>query len=408
MRRPRAELWLVLGAAALFAVAAIAGKASAPSAQENDLRLSTRLTGPNGARAFRTALGRFGVDVTERLRPFFDLNRGRTADPRVMLAVLQPAGALTMPEQRAARDWVARGGQLLLAGRTGTERCFAYAIEGADYAAPSSPWIRTEDRTDAEPVARAWVYRKHGDDPASSLTGPRRACEVLEPSRIERLWLSRGKPAAVRLSFPSGGSVVLVGDAWVFSNRALRRTDAGVLVLGWVLSGRPRAVVVDEYHQGFGQSGSLTGATLAWAASSPAGWMVLQLALASVLALALAAVRFGPAVPLIERRRRSPLEHLDALAAGLERSHAAATAIRLIVTGLRRRLSGGLVRTSPVDPDAWLAALEAGARTAQAKTAAHTLRRLARAAAGSADVQDAANAVEDVWETLKVPVPTRS
>ena len=136
--------------------------------------------------------------------------------------------------------------------------------------------------------------------------------------------------------------------------------------------------------------------------------MVIQLAVAGMLALALAAVRFGPVVPLIERRRRSPMEHLDALAAGLERSRAAPTAIRLIVNGLRRRLSGGLSRTGPADPTDWLAALEAGARSAAAKSAAHTLRRVARADAGNTEVQDAANAVEDVWETLKVPVPPRS
>src|SRR2546426_3232421 len=52
---------------------------------------------------------------------------------------------------------------------------------------------------------------------------------------------------------------------------------------------------------------------------------------------AVAAVRFGPARPVLERRRRSPLEHLEALAAGLEGAVGVDTSIGLTVAGLRRR-----------------------------------------------------------------------
>src|SRR2546425_6840593 len=71
-------------------------------------------------------------------------------------------------------------------------------------------------------------------------------------------------------------------------------------------------------HQRFGRGGSLTAATLAWLAGAPAGWAMLQLAAVLLVALAVAAVRFGPARRVIDVRRRSPLEHLEALAAGLE------------------------------------------------------------------------------------------
>src|SRR5205807_8023245 len=70
----------------------------------------------------------------------------------------------------------------------------------------------------------------------------------------------------------------------------------------------------------------------------PPGWATLQLLGVALVALAVAAVRFGPARSVIERRRRSPLEHVEALAAGLEGAGGVDTAVGLTVSGLRRRL----------------------------------------------------------------------
>src|SRR5438034_6802331 len=57
------------------------------------------------------------------------------------------------------------------------------------------------------------------------------------------------------------------------------------------------------------------------------GWAILQLLGVALVALAVAAVRFGPARSVIERRRRSPLEHEEALAAGLEGAGGVDTAV---------------------------------------------------------------------------------
>ncbi len=146
---------------------------------------------------------------------------------------------------------------------------------------------------------------------------------------------------------------------------------------------------------------------LASAWRTPAGWAVLQLVAAGLLLLVLGAIRFGPVVPAVERRRRSPLEHLDALASGLERSGAARTATRLIVNGLRRRL-GGTPGRAGADPVAWLDTLRSGTRTPASRDALTRLRNAATTDAGGAGVLKAANAVEDVWETLTIPTRTRS
>jgi len=404
--RKRSEIWLIVAVAAVLALATAIGTATAPRGMSTDARLSTRLTTPNGAAAFRSLLTRFGVDVGERLRPFFDLNRTR-ADSQLLLFVPEPAGGLTDVEIREARHWVERGGRLLLAGRSGIERCFGYAIRTVDFA-PPAPWQPGEELFRGSTLRARSVLRRPTEEERSDSTmsgAPR--CRPMKPVSTEDLWTTaKEDTVAVKLGFEGGGSVILVADGTVFSNRSLRATDAGLIVLGWVLRDRPRLVLADEYHQGFGRASSLLTATVAWSLSEPAGWMALQLTFAALLALSVAAVRFGPAIPAISRRRRSPLEHLDALAAGFERSGAGLTAVRLIAAGLRRRLGGGPLK--PAETLGWLDALEAGAQLPPAREAVKKLKSRVRPGAGGADVQAAANAVEDLWQMLKVKAHTPS
>src|SRR3989475_4876256 len=114
-----------------------------------------------------------------------------------------------------------------------------------------------------------------------------------------------------------------------------------------ILPGRRGRVAWDEYHQGFGKERSILGVLVGWLAGTPGGWALLQLVAVGLAGLAVAAVRFGPARPVLERRRRSPLEHLEALAAGLEGAAGVDTSIGLTVAGLRRRLG----RAGVLHPD---------------------------------------------------------
>ena len=132
---------------------------------------------------------------------------------------------------------------------------------------------------------------------------------------------------------------------------------------------------------------------------------MLQLATVALLWIGVRAVRFGPARAVIERRRRSPLEHLEALAAGLEGAAGAGTAVALTVAGLRRRLH----RTGrrPADDDRrWLAALELSLPTPRGRAAARRLWHITSDPGGGERVLAAAQAVEDVWEELR-PRTTR-
>jgi hypothetical protein len=382
--RKLAELRVLLLLAAVLVTVALLGRAAAPPGTSRDPRLSTRLTGPLGASAFREALTRLGIDVAEWRKPLFELGRGAPPDTGVLFTMLEPAGALTRPEVGRARDWLAHGGHLLLAGETGIEGCLGYGIEHVEGGTPAMADISLIPpmTPDKPPVPRATLHRLDAEQ-----QGKITRCRLLAPDSIERLWLSGRWPGALRLHFRSGGSALIIADAEIFRNRTLRNTDAGPLLMEWLFARRPRAIIVDEYHQGFGRSASLPGAVIGRVWNTPAGWLLVQLLVAGALFVALAAVRFGPERPAISARRRSPLEHLDALASGLERTKSTTTAVSLILAGLTRRLGG---RQSSV----------VHRQSGSGKRLTIDDSRLTTAQPG-AQVMNAANQVEDMWESLK-------
>jgi len=405
----RGERAVVIGGVTVLVLVALWGALSAPGRDRDDDRLSTYLTGPSGAKGLAQTLRRLGMTVEQRRRPYFDLaaDSGRRRPERLyaFLDIERP----TTQELTAIRDYVAGGGRILTAGVTGIEACFGYrsrrlsrdadndtraaVVPGSGRRLP--PTWRVLRRLAAESLAVA----------ATALDADR--CAPHLPTRADTLARTmRGAAVALRLRFPSRGEAILLADARYLSNRILKDTDAGVAVLPWFLDGRTRQVVVDEYHLGFGAGGTLPGASWAWLRHHPAGWAILQLFGVALVALAMTAVRFGPARSVIERRRRSPLEHLEALAAGLEGAGGVDTAVGLTVSGLRRRL--GRVGLLPAGGErAWLAALELALPTPTGRNAVRRLQRTINQPGGPERALAAAQAVEDVWEELR-PRTTRA
>jgi hypothetical protein len=396
--RPRTELAIAAGV--FVALAAIAGGVGARRARlsDTDQRRSTFLAGPGGARAWADALERLGIAVERFRRPpaAFD-----TLSPTgTLVAFLGPSSALTAREGVT----VARlRSDLLLAGpgARAAIRCFGYDLR-----------LRVRDSLamvpppGAErlplPYARAELVRRSSDVAVDSTDGEDGApvtCTAPTARRVDTLLRARGGSAlALRASLDDGRRVVLVADDRLFANRALRETGAGPLALGLVVPRYDR-VVVDEYHHGFDASRSLAGAATAWMLGSPWGWGVLQLAGVGVLALLAAGIRFGPVRRGIERRRRSPLEHVRALATALAAARGHDVAVGLILQGLRRRLS----RAGPDsrgDIAAWLVELGPGVRTPRGRAALETLTAIAHRSASAEDVRQAADAVETLWEEL--------
>jgi hypothetical protein len=208
-----------------------------------------------------------------------------------------------------------------------------------------------------------------------------------------------GRLVVVRLTYPGDRVVTLVADDRLFRNRTIRNTSAGELVLGLVAP-RYRRLVVDEFHHGYQAAGSLSGAALDWSLRSPWGWIVWQLAAVGVVALLASGVRFGPVRSAIQRRRRSPMEHLRALATALAAARGHDVAVRLMIQGLRRRLSR-TGRAAPANLDTWLEGLGPSVRTARGREAFDSLTAMTRRRPDADSVLVAANAVETLWEELK-------
>jgi hypothetical protein len=225
-------------------------------------------------------------------------------------------------------------------------------------------------------------------------------CSVPPIATVDTLLTTTsGRAVALRLTRRDlRRRIVLLADAGLLRNRALRETRAGPFALA-LFAGRYDRAIFEEAHHGFPEGGSLAGATLDWSLRSPWGWAMWQLAVVGALALFAGAIRFGPARMVLERKRRSPLEHVRALATALAAARGHDVAINSMVEGLRRRLlpAGQRARGNPRQ---WLEHLAEQVRTPRARDAVGALQVLTRPGQAPEGVLRAANAVEDVWEEL--------
>lgn len=395
---PRTEL--ALGTALVVALAMAAGVVGRRGARLTDAddRRSTFLMGPAGAGGYAEALERLGVRVVQFRRPLVALDS--LASPRTLVAILGPTRDLS------PREGAAVGGlptDLLLAGNGAAAafHCFGYDVRPrVRDSLELTPPAGSEPRP--FPAVRAVLVRRPTGvaiDASEAEDGTPVTCTAPTARTVDTLLRGAdGQAVAIRAALADGRSLTLVADDWLFTNRALRETGAGPFALGLVVP-RYDQVVVDEYHHGFDASRNLGGATLEWTLRSPWGWAVMQLVGAGVLALLAAGVRFGPIRAVVERRRRSPLEHVHALATALAAARGHDVAVGLIAQGLRRRLSRA-GHPSGDEIGRWLDGLAPSVRTLRGRAALDTLTTITRRPATAQDVLHAAHAVETLWEEL--------
>src|SRR2546426_2179562 len=314
----RRELALAALLAVAVAVAVLAGRGRSPSRESAfERRTSAFLAGPRGSKATYDVLARLGVPVERRRRPLFGLAREGARRPG-LLVVRHPPVDLQAAEIAEVVRYVRGGGAVLAAGDGGgIAACAGWiatrAGQGLRDSLPVVP-RGLELRLPAVASVLKPVAREKTPPPDAS-------CPLLVASRADTLLAGRdGRPVVLRLRYPRGGQVTLAADPGYFRNVVWRQTGVAAFAMPLFLAGRRGAIVWDEYHQRFGRGGSLTAATLAWLAGAPAGWAMLQLAAVLLVALAVAAVRFGPARRVIDVRRRSPLEQ-DRKSTRLNSSH---------------------------------------------------------------------------------------
>ena len=412
---------LEIGLALLLVVAIVVAiwlARRTPQPPELDYRRSTMLSGPDGSRAVYDVLVQLGRPVQRRRTPLYDFTI-ETTQPPALLVELNPLIALEPAELEEVVFYVQDGGAVLSAGHGGgITACAGWRLQPDGFVDDSVGVVSPPGVPDLPQSARVLTHKRPSGAFGEKLSALAKAgietdvpCDSLVAVRSETLLVTlKQQPVVLRLWYEGGGSITLVADAGWFGNRVWRDTDVPVVALAWLAApppqGRPGRVMIDEYHQGFSADEQSTwGIIWGWLRSSPIGWALLQILAIALVWLAMNAVRFGPALSVIERRRRSPLEHLEALGAGLESSGATETAVQRLAAGLRRRLSrSGSVRTDEKQMQSWLETLELAMRDPKGRAAVKRLRRLVKERnGGDAQVLAAAQTVEEVWEQLHPP-----
>lgn len=357
--RPRfviALLALLVALTALFARTPVTGRSG-------DQRLSTSSADPLGAKLLYELSERLGWKVARD-------NRGAVPTTATTIySVLDPVVPITAEEASAMLSHVRRGGAMLLVLGPGT--------------LPLGDSLKlTVDRQGDDVALNVGAVR-----PCANANRPRFTREALwfgnarmlalqgrglATPGLQRLVVLENRPTVVTdgprsamVAMPFGaGRLVVAADPDVFRNDALRECRFGldvasVRALEYLSTGGPsprRAISFDEFHQSRTRFG-MSGAVERFLNDTPPGRAVLQLTLAALLLLIASAPRVLPPRELSPIERRSPLEHVDALARAYLQVGASRTSAQHLVRGLRRRMERGAARgtrTGPNEDDLYL------------------------------------------------------
>ena len=303
----------------------------------------------NGARGLHDVAARLGWPVHRRLEPFRGL-----IDSTSTYAVLIPPIDLTSVEVSVLLAAVRKGAGLVVIPARGSPLADSLGLrpsrrtlspvsissraDSGDASDSVPPDLQREDLASAPgSVELARLYEMELYHFLES-TRPLPAATVtfLEGRRV-----SGSPPRPIVLGFPLGqGRIVVFADPRILLNDTMR--DSGfaelpVRLLEWISPDRQAPLVFAEYHQGFGRHASLTRTVARGLVFTPPGRALGILALAALLLLMSKAIRPMPPMPRQRIERRSPVEHVTALARAYEQVGATRTAARNLVRGLRRR-----------------------------------------------------------------------
>jgi hypothetical protein len=330
MRERRDAIAVAVVLASMIALALLL-RTREREASSSDPRASTFLATPQGARALLLLAAELDMETRRRLAPY---TAAPEQDVRATV-VLAPVEGFTPREVSRLLDWVRGGGTL----------CYALGSSSRLADSLGLPRIRSQ-------AGRAGTRREGGDSASAGEAALVRDVGVLDTFRF--VFAGSAKPIRARtavvlaaaprgpavITFPLGaGRVTAFSDVAPLTNQSLRDGGAALLFARVVAAagGDGGVIEFDEYHQGY-RAGGGPRAALRSFLGTHAGYGVLQLAAAGLLVLLLAARRFGEPYPLPPPRRRSPIEHVEALATAYQRAGARRTARKLLLEGLQRRL----------------------------------------------------------------------
>lgn len=337
--RSRLDHGLALGVILLVVALGLLARPAERDVEE-DPRASSLISASRGARALYLTLEAVGVPVERRHLPW-----DARADFNGSLVLIAPSQPPSETEIEALLTWIEEGGVLVYFARPGDPMLDALGLEPlvSLYAEPKAPG--TGPRDQAFPVRRAGeAGSEHrwfdGVDAVSGFGYALAWADDLAPEGAVPLLVTEAGHVVVA-EWPLGeGRVIAWSDAAPLRNERLRESGAAFVLARTAaeLAAIEGALVFDEFHHGFRGDGSAIRATLNFLTGTAAGHTVLQLLVVAGGLLILAGARFGRPYPPAEAARRSPLEHVDALAGLYRQAGARATARRLLIAQLARRL----------------------------------------------------------------------
>ena len=347
------------------------------SGRRGDARLSSYNAGSLGARIAWQLAQRLGWRVSRQESP------GLPRDARAVVALLGPAVPPRTAELHALLQHVRGGGGLFAVLREGGDPLgdsLGIAIgQGGlyvpnedenmlvacppDTSAFQSLWADKRARLFRLSPRRPWPAGMRVFTAVTDDRPPARGDAVVigGDSPAPRVHAA-GSPAMI--GFPLGaGHVVVAADPDVMRNDALRYCRHGldvplVRALEYLRDSGPEPrtrIVFDEYHQGYGLQPGSVSATTDFLAGTRPGRTIFQLLGAGLVLLLAVAPRLVPPHDPVTIERRSPLEHVDALARAYAQVGATRTATLRLLRGVRRRVERGV--RAPAGSDADLAFL---------------------------------------------------
>lgn len=309
-----------------------------------DPRPSTFVSSPAGARALREVLRELKIPTARRMRPFESPDSIQGP-----LVVLYPMMDPSPAEAHALATWVRRGGTLIYVVRPFADLSDSLGVDVTPLAyrpRAGLPRCRT---------ASCRIRRALNNDGATATAeaGPLTAgvgvvdgfrvgfeagSKALEKATV--LATAGNDPVVIDYRFGKG-RVIAWSDALPLVNARLKTSRAAILFARTAAdAAQGRTLWFDEYHHGFKAGGGdgVTASVTRWLVHERPGHAVLQVLVALIGAVLLIGRRFGRPLPPPPARRRSPLEHVEALAGAYEKAGARDTARRLVMAGLARRL----------------------------------------------------------------------
>jgi Domain of unknown function (DUF4350) len=328
---------------------------------------STYHAGPTGTRALHDLLNESGYKVI-RWRETPDKLLGESGKSvNTFVVIGRTKVEFTVDEAKSLREWVWRGGRLVLIDRK-VDRALAPQSQGWGVRAleftypgmdddPGNTAQMTKDVTAMQPVqptvltstiqsvmpsrfaSRVQIIRGDQDVAEDDFSDDAETSHDEEekfystPAPVVHIG---NRDGALLVDYAYGaGRIVVLSDPYIVTNSGIKLNDNLQLAINTLVTGRG-LIAFDEYHQGRGVT---QNAFASYFAGTPVLALAAQIVLVILLILWTNARRFGRPLPLPHVDRRSSLEFVASMAELQERSRAYDLAIENIYTRTRRVLA---------------------------------------------------------------------